>query len=1111
MDLASWLRSLGLEQYEPLFRENAIDTDLLHDLTEDHLREMGLPLGARLKLRKAISALVPRPEPISPALPVATSGAPADTAERRQVTVMFSDLVGSTALAARMDPEDLREIISAYQKCAAETVQRYDGFVARYMGDGILVHFGYPRAHEDDAERAVRAGLELVIAVAALKSPAPLQTRIGIATGIVVVGELIGSGEAQERAIVGKTPNLAARLQGIARANSVVICDSTRRLLGNLFELEDLGPTDLKGIIDPTRAWVVLRASSVEGRFEAMHASGLTDLVGRDEESELLLRRWSKAKTGEGQVVLLSGEAGLGKSRLTVGLLESLATEPHTRIRYFCSPHHEHSALHPFIAHLERVARFEPGSSASVKLDKLEALLKPMARNAPRDVALIADLLSVPLNGRYPALVVSPQQKREMTLTALLDQLEAIAAQSPVLVVFEDVHWIDPTSLELLDRTIARIADLPVLLVITLRPEFQPTWVGQPHVTMLPLSRLGRRDSAGIIGGVTKGKALPEAVVEQILAHTDGVPLFIEELTSTLLESGLLREATDRYVLDGPLPPLAIPTTLQASLVARLDRLAPVKDVAQIGAAIGREFSYELIGAVATLPAGDLDAALERLTASGLISRRGMPPVATYSFKHALVQDAAYSTLLRSRRQQLHASIAKVLVERFPTLSETLPEDVARHFTEAGLASEATGYWWKAGRLAYERWANREAVDSFEQALRLLESLPESRERQEQAVDLRFDLRNALFALGEFERILSFLREAEGLAKVLEDRRRLGQVSVYLCHNHYMAGDASEAVVIGQKAVALAESVDDLSLKVTGSLYFGTACLHTGDYRRAEDLLLKVLQWLEGDRRREQLGLPGFPAVIAIGYLAWLLADRGKFEQAIARGQEGIRLAESLDHPYSLGWALWTLARVHMIRGDGSEAVRLLERGLALSREWNLTLFVLQHAGALGYAYALSGRATDGIPFLEDALTAIDTMGSGTPQSIFLGDLGETYAAADRLNEALEVAGRVLSLARDRGQRGYEAWALRLLGDVSARGDPAGHADRHYRDALALAEELAIPPLVARCHLGLGKLSGRTRKRKAAQDHLGTAATMCREMDMRIWLEEAEAELRQPR
>jgi predicted ATPase len=696
-----------------------------------------------------------------------------------------------------------------------------------------------------------------------------------------------------------------------------------------------------------------------------------------------------------------------------------------------------------------------------------------------------------------------------MTLAALLDQLDGVAANSPVLMVFEDAHWIDPTSLDLLDRTVARVADLPVLLVVTSRPELQPTWVGQPHVTMLPLARLGRRDSAGIIGGVTKGKALPDAVVEQVLAHTDGVPLFIEELTSTLLESGLMREAADRYVLDGPLPPLAIPTTLQASLVARLDRLSSVKDVAQIGAAIGREFSYELIAAVSALAPVDLDAALQRLTASGLISRRGAPPEATYSFKHALVQDAAYATMLKSRRRQLHASIAKVLVERFPAMAERLPEVVARHFTEAGLATDAIDYWRKAGRLAHARSANREAAESFEQALHLLEGLPRNRERQEQAIDLRLDLCNALTALGEFERALTFLGEAEGLANALDDRRRLGQLSVYLCHSHYMAGHPSEAVGFGQRALALAESLGDVSLEVTGSLYLATACRHTGDYGRAEELLLKVLQWLEGDLSRERFGLPGFPAVVARGYLAWLSADRGKFEQGMAYGLEAIRLAESLDHPYSLAWALWTLARVRITQGDHSDAVRLLERGLALSREWNLTLFVLHCTGSLGHAYALSGRAREAIPLQEAALTAIDAMEFGTPQANFLWDLGETYLVADRLGDALEVAERLLALARGRGQRHYEASALHLLGEVTARRDAPDHALGHYRDALALAEELGMRPLVAHCHLGLGKLYRRTGQREQAQEHVATATTMYRDMGMTHWLEQAEAEMRQ--
>ena len=494
MDLGGWLRSLGLDQYEATFRANEIDTDVLPELTEIDLEKLGVPLGHRKRLLKAIAGLAAA-EKLAPTSGPAPVRPETDAAERRQVTVMFSDLVGSTALSARMDPEDLREVISAYQKCVAETVRRFGGFVAKYMGDGVLVYFGYPQAHEDDAERAVRAGLELIAAVTGLKTRAPLQTRVGIATGLVVVGDLIGSGEAQERGIVGETPNLAARLQGIAEPNMVVIAEGTRKLLGNLFELEDLGAKDLKGIAGPVRAWAALRASSVEGRFEALHASGLTELVGREEELELLLRRWSRAKTGEGQVVLLSGEAGIGKSRLTAALLERLASEPHTRLRYFCSPQHTDSAFYPIIGQMERAAGLAHDDTPQAKLDKLDALLAQTSTST-QDAALFAEMLSLPNDGRYPALDLAPQQRRQRTLEALTAQLAGLARQHPVLMIFEDAHWIDPTSLEAFGRTVDRIKALPVLLIVTFRPEFNAPWVGRSHVTSLTLNRLGEREAA---------------------------------------------------------------------------------------------------------------------------------------------------------------------------------------------------------------------------------------------------------------------------------------------------------------------------------------------------------------------------------------------------------------------------------------------------------------------------------------------------------------------------------------------------------------------------------------------------------------------------------------
>ena len=533
-EVVDWLKTLGMSEYAERFAESDIDTSVLCELTDQDLKELGVSLGHRRKMLRAIAELVAvPPTQLQPAL---TEPKPKDTAERRQVTVMFSDLVGSTALSARMDPEDLREVISAYQKCVAETVRRFSGFVAKYMGDGVLVYFGYPQAHEDDAERAVRAGLELIAALGGLKTRVPLQARVGVATGLVVVGDLIGTGSAQEQAVVGETPNLAARLQGLAEPNTVVIADSTRKLLGNLFELQDLGHKDLKGIGGPVRAWAALRPASVEGRFEALHATGLTALVGREEELELLLRRWSRAKTGEGQVVLLSGEAGIGKSRLTAALLERLAGEPHTRLRYFCSPQHTDSALYPIIGQMERAAGFVHDDIPRAKLDKLDAALA-LTSTSKQDAALFAEMLSLPNDGRFPAFDLTPEQRRQRTLEALVSQMEALTRQSPVLMVFEDAHWTDPTTLELFGRVVDRIRALRLLLLVTFRSEFQAPWVGRPYVTALTINRLAGRDINAMIDRVVGNKLLPANIRQDIIERTDGIPLFVEEMTKAVLEA----------------------------------------------------------------------------------------------------------------------------------------------------------------------------------------------------------------------------------------------------------------------------------------------------------------------------------------------------------------------------------------------------------------------------------------------------------------------------------------------------------------------------------------------------------------------------------------------
>ena len=709
MDIDGWLRRIGLAQYAEMFRANDIDIELLGRLTNDDLKDIGVvSFGHRKKLLEAIAELGGA-VPVSPQPAIEPKAR--DAAERRQVTVMFSDLVGSTALSARMDPEDLREVIAAYQKCVAETVRRFGGFVAKYLGDGVLVYFGYPEAHEDDAERAVRAGLELIAAVSALKTRASLQTRVGIATGLVVVGDLVGSGEAQERGIVGETPNLAARLQGIAEPNTVVIAEGTRKLLGTLFELEDLGLKDLRGIAGPVCAWAALRASSVESRFEALHAAGLTALVGREEEIELLLRRWSRAKSGEGQVVLLSGEAGIGKSRLTAVLVESLTPEPHTRFRYFCSPQHTDSAFYPIIGQMERAAGLLHDDTPRQKLDKLDALLAQTSTSV-EDAAVIAEMLSLPDDGRYPVLELTPQQRRQKMLEALTAQMETLSRQNPVLMIFEDAHWADPTSLEAFGRVIDRIRTLRVLLLVTFRPDFDAPWVGRPYVTALVINRLTEREAGAMIERIVGNKRLPANIRQDIIERTDGIPLFVEEMTKAVLEAES-EGAAEHIAAAVPSSALAVPASLHASLMARLDRLGPAKEVAQIGAAIGREFAHALLAAAAPKPEGELGSTLDHLIAAGLLFRRGMPPHATYLFKHALVQDAAYGTLLRSRRQHLHGEIASALEEAFPEIVEMQPEILARHCAEAGLDEKAQKYWRTAGEQAIRRASNREAIGHF--------------------------------------------------------------------------------------------------------------------------------------------------------------------------------------------------------------------------------------------------------------------------------------------------------------------------------------------------------------------------------------------------------------
>jgi class 3 adenylate cyclase/predicted ATPase len=937
VDMGGWLRRLGLERYEAAFRDNEIDETVLPNLTAEDLKELGVAaLGHRRKLLDAIVALRNDASGTASAVEATTASTtsktlPEDRAERRQVTVIFSDLVGSTALSARMDPEDLREVITAYQNCIAKTVQRFGGFVAKYMGDGVLVYFGYPQAHEDDAERAVRAALELVSGVGALKTHAPLQTRVGIATGLVVVGDLIGSGASQEQAIVGETPNLAARLQGVADPNTVVIAESTRRLLGNLFELKDLGLQELKGMVGPVRASVALRPSSAEGRFEALHAGGLTELVGREEELEILLRRWSKAKTGEGQVVLLSGEAGIGKSRLTAALIEYIATEPHTRLRYFCSPQHADSALYPIIGQMERAAGLTHADSSQVKLDKLDALLVQTA-TSKQDAALFAEVLSLPSDGRYPVPDLDAQNRRQKTLDALTSQLAGLARLRPVLMILEDAHWADPTSLEAFRRTVDRIKTLPVLLVVTFRPEFNAPWAGRSHVTSLALNRLGEREAAAIIALLVANKELPADTLAEIVKRTDGIPLFVEEMTKAVLEAESEGEGL-RTTAAVPRAALAVPASLHASLMARLDRLGPAKEVAQIGAAIGREFSHPLLAAVVRKPEAELASALDRLIGAGLLFQQGVPPQTTYLFKHALVQDAAYGTLLREPRRALHVRIAETLEGQFTEIAENQPELLARHYTEAGLIEKAVSFWRTAGQRSLARSALLEGAEQLKRALDQIATLPATPDVHDEEIKLHLAFANALALTGNF---------VDG-------------------KEHY---DRALAIYDpANRRPVTTRSGRDVGVALLSSR---ASCLYNLGYHAASRN--------DAERAIKNARETGQAAALlyALEHAVFLYIMWGNYAAANAQVDELIALADERGSPVwkALGTALrgWFFA----LSGRASDAVRAITSGITSLRSTGTTLYEPRHLWFLAMAYAELGQLDDARRCIDEAIDKVE-------------------------------------------------------------------------------------------------------------------------------------------
>jgi class 3 adenylate cyclase/predicted ATPase len=1081
VDLKHWLEELSLGQYAHSFAENDIDFDVLPDLTERDLERLGLSLGHRKRLLHAIAALErskvgqsspSMPAPIPAAMPAVESGA-----ERRHITVMFCDLVGSTEMSARLDPEDLRDTFRTYQQACAEVIDRFGGFIAQYLGDGILAYFGYPRTHEGEAERAVRAGLATLGAIAGISADAgaELRVRIGIATGPAVVGDLIGRGAVAQISVTGKTPNLASRVQELARPGTLVITDSTRRLVAGQFECECLGAMRLKGIDETVQVWQVLRELSDAERFEAKRASQIA-CVGRDREMTLLFDRWRLALAGTGQAVVVSGDAGIGKSRLAALLREQLPTNAYFNLRLQCAQHHRNSPLYPLIVHLRRAAGFKSEDEPAAKLKKIEQLLAMAGSSS--GAPLVAALLSVPLDGCNPPLAMSPARQREATLELLIDQVLGLAARQPVLLVVEDAHWLDPTTEETLIRLLDRLNRHRILMLLTTRPDYPSRLADHPQVMTIMLGRLGQDEAEQMISEVIGGKALPPEVMEQLLVKTDGVPLFIEELTKTVLESGLRRQNGESYRLNRALPPLSIPSTLEESLRARLDHLSSVKYVAQVGAAISRTFSYAIIAAVMSEDDNLLRSALDRLVEAKLIYQHGAPPDAFYTFKHALVQDAAYESLLRSRRVSLHARIVDAIEIRFPEIAETEPELLAHHCSRAELAEKAIGYWLKAGVRAVSRSANLEAITHLDNGLKLLHAIGSAYDRERLELELQLTLGQASIAARGYtatETTHAFAR-AEQLVERIGDAQQHYSALYGIFVGHLIGGRIDIAgETVGRLQQLANRGGDDAYLCLAYRLH-GSLSFFRGDLAVAHEELQKAVR-LYGPERQRQLALhfgpdTGLAAQIFLAMTEWL---RGRPESALQMAQSAIASARRLDHALTLGQVLTLATQLHCMSQDYDSMIHLGKEGCDCCERESIIYF-----GAICRLYQIWAQAcrsnpADYIGEFRLRFAAYEDLNCGLQLGLFHSMLAQLLLAADAPADAAKEAETALAKIAVNGERWWMPDVYRVLGNslLALPNPDANQAEDCFRRAMTEARATGALMLELRAATNLAQLLSR--------------------------------------
>ncbi len=1034
--------------------------------------------------------------------------------ERKQVTVLFADLKGSMELLADRDPEEARKLLDPVLERMMEAVHRYEGTVNQVMGDGIMALFGAPLAHEDHAVRACYAALRMQEAVKRYAEGIrrtegiPLQIRVGLNSGEVVVRS-IGSDLHMDYTAVGETTHVAARMEQLANPGSTLLTAETLRLAEGFVQVAPLGPVPVKGVAEPLEVFELLGAAPTRTRLQAAAARGLTRFVGRDAELEALRQALAKAHAGHGQVVALVGEAGVGKSRLVWEFTHSHRTAGWLLLESGSVSYGKATAYLPVIDLLKAYCQIELRDDPRKIREKVTGKLLTLDRALEPTLPAFLSLLDLPVEDpTWQAL--DPPQRRQRTLDACKRLLLRESQVQPLLLVFEDLHWIDSETQALLDTLLESLPTARLLLLVNYRPEYQHAWGSKTYYTQLRIDALPPESADALLQALlgTDGGLGP--LKQLLIGRTQGNPFFLEESIRTLIETKALLGERGAYRLAQALPSIQVPATVQAVLAARIDRLPPAeKTVLQTAAVIGKDVPVVLLQAIAEQPEGALGRGLAHLQAAEFLYETSLFPNLEYTFKHALTHDVAYGSLLQERRRALHSQIVAAIERVYPDRLAEQVERLAHHALRGEVWAKALGYLRQTGAKAATRSALREAVSCFEQALGVLSHLPQDRNTLEQAIDLRVELRQALYPLGELGRILDYLHEAETLAQALGDQRRLGRVSASMAHYFWAAGDPERAIIAGQRALEIAEPLGDFALRIEGNFHLGQAYHSLGDYRRALECFGRNVASLQGELVRERFGLPFLPSVHSRGWSVRCLAELGDFAEAIAPGEEAVRIAEAVDHPFSLSLAYLHAASLYRRKGDFPKAILLLERGLGVCQAWHILLLFPWIASDLGYAYALAGRVAEALPLLEQAAERDASMRLVAGQSLRVAYLSEAYLLAGRMDDAIRFAHRALELSRNHKERGHEAWALRLLGEIASHPDPphVETAEAHYRQAMALAGELGMRPLVPHCHLGLGKLYRRTGDPATAQEHLATAATMYREMDMGFWRQKAEAEI----